>query len=245
MTYRQHTALRANHRGPATGANAIPIVGRVRRALPAATGTNPVISGNNTAAAPSVALIKTGGSYRCPSLPNEVLLGIFKLAQDDTSAGQQPNKTIQSLRLVSRRFCHLSTHLLLPVVDVAIELDSFERLNNISWNPAISRGVHTVRLTAFLLEHGDTALSGHTRYGGLYDKWFDEFQLNISAKRTLGALYSTLPVEIKKAGGSLTSLYIDYGFDGYTIDSDPRWSRLIMPAVKQLKSLRVTFPRPR
>lgn len=107
---------------------------------------------------------------RVLDLPDELLLTIFEFAggdgddggdKDDDNGdddGDQPARrpstasprTIQSIRLVCRRFCVVGSQLLLRCVDVYPDEQSLARLDQISRHPAIARGVRAVRIMHFL-----------------------------------------------------------------------------------------------
>lgn len=64
---------------------------------------------------------------------------------------EESAKTIQSLRLVCRRFCNVSSPFLLPTVRVEMNAQSLSRLDIISRHPTIGKGVRTVSvITRFL-----------------------------------------------------------------------------------------------
>ena len=55
-------------------------------------------------------------------------------------------KTIQSCRLTCRRFCEVSSGLLVRLVRVSYRLSSVSRLKDISHHPIISRGVRAIQI---------------------------------------------------------------------------------------------------
>ncbi|KAL7624616.1 hypothetical protein AAE478_006184 [Parahypoxylon ruwenzoriense] len=91
------------------------------------------------------------------NLPNETLDHIFSYVTDWTVDGKplplrvvdyrrDGQKTIKNIRLVCRRFCDTSSHLLLVVVTVSMEPSSLARLEEVSRHPLISKRVRTVRV---------------------------------------------------------------------------------------------------
>ncbi|KAF7957720.1 hypothetical protein EAE96_003290 [Botrytis aclada] len=61
-------------------------------------------------------------------------------------------KTIQSLRLVCRRICNVSSPFLLPTMIVEISAKSLAHLDMVSRHPTIGKGVKTVRVVTRCLE---------------------------------------------------------------------------------------------
>ncbi|KAK3986695.1 hypothetical protein QBC44DRAFT_134177 [Cladorrhinum sp. PSN332] len=70
-------------------------------------------------------------------MPDELLISIFEFCSE---------RDIRSCRLVCRRFCDLSSPMLLARVTVILQVDSLARLEEISHHPTISKGVRTVRI---------------------------------------------------------------------------------------------------
>ncbi|KAJ3483463.1 hypothetical protein NLG97_g7302 [Lecanicillium saksenae] len=89
---------------------------------------------------------------RVMSLPEEILLCIFELVHNfkiDSAYGfgsSESRNEIQNIRLVCRRFCHVSSHLLMSAVRVGCSEESLRRLDEISRHSVFSRGVRSVRL---------------------------------------------------------------------------------------------------
>ncbi|KAK0646014.1 hypothetical protein B0T16DRAFT_412418 [Cercophora newfieldiana] len=98
-------------------------------------------------------------------LPDELLLGIFEIVEDfefelpkhpDTSSiSYRPDgrRDIQHTRLVCRRFCSLSSQLLVRLVCVGFDKDSLSRLDAISRHPTIAKGVRSVRIILHFYSH--------------------------------------------------------------------------------------------
>ncbi|KXX76214.1 hypothetical protein MMYC01_205528 [Madurella mycetomatis] len=85
-------------------------------------------------------------------LPDEILLQIFEMVEDPTpylpslcyfGPGRQD---IKSARLVCRRFCHVSSELLVRLVRVSFNEPSLVRLEEISRHPTIAKGVRAIRV---------------------------------------------------------------------------------------------------
>ncbi|KAK0623965.1 hypothetical protein B0T14DRAFT_191844 [Immersiella caudata] len=87
--------------------------------------------------------------------PQEVLLEIFDrlpgAAPGPADWRQIPGddylKTIQALRLVCRRLCEATSHLLLPELRVFISPESLRRADLLTWNPLIAAGMRIVRVS--------------------------------------------------------------------------------------------------
>lgn len=81
-------------------------------------------------------------------LPDELLLDIFELVESSLvfSPEFSTRKDIQNTRLVCRRFCDLSSPLLVRAVPVNFHEQSLARLDEISRNPNIAKGVRSVRV---------------------------------------------------------------------------------------------------
>ncbi|KAK4034729.1 hypothetical protein C8A01DRAFT_18517 [Parachaetomium inaequale] len=85
-------------------------------------------------------------------LPDELLLDIFELVEgfdlgspflDYAGAGR---RDIKNTRLVCRRFCDMSSQLLVRLVRVGFNEPSLARLDEISRHPTIAKGVRVVRV---------------------------------------------------------------------------------------------------
>ncbi|KAI5924178.1 hypothetical protein F4810DRAFT_148965 [Camillea tinctor] len=101
-------------------------------------------------------------SLQLLDLPDEILILVFEQVKgwwlnegsfDPYSHGQ---RDIMSVRLVCRRFCHASTHLLIHFLTVSMDPPSLLRLAEVSRHPAIRKGVRGVRV---LLDFYDPALA--------------------------------------------------------------------------------------
>lgn len=95
-------------------------------------------------------------------LPDEILLSIFEYVEDwdidtEVSVSAYPNaqrkEDISNTRLVCRRFCHVSSQLLVRIVRVNFTKTSLERLDQISRHPTIAKGVHLVRISLHLYNY--------------------------------------------------------------------------------------------
>ncbi|EED16868.1 hypothetical protein TSTA_019310 [Talaromyces stipitatus ATCC 10500] len=85
-------------------------------------------------------------------LPNEVLISIFELKNPQT--GDYHRDVIPNLRLTCRRFCVLSSHLLLRTVTVDISRpDTLTRLQSIAADRNIARGVREVYIRLHFYHH--------------------------------------------------------------------------------------------
>ncbi|KAI0838851.1 hypothetical protein F5Y06DRAFT_266702 [Hypoxylon sp. FL0890] len=88
-------------------------------------------------------------------LPSEILAHIFSYVRPTASRddslrrggarhfSSSPNE-IKNIRLVCRRFCEESSHLLLPIVTVSINSTSLARLDEISLHPFIAQGIRMI-----------------------------------------------------------------------------------------------------
>lgn len=89
-------------------------------------------------------------------LPDEILLGIFRLVEDiDWELHAEiclhvDRKDIKNVRLVCRRFSNLSSELLVRRVRISPSEASLARLDAISRHPTISKGVCIVRVVLHL-----------------------------------------------------------------------------------------------
>jgi hypothetical protein len=85
-------------------------------------------------------------------LPDELLIKISGYVKGWEPHGRSLSESgggvreIKTLRLTCKRFCNISTHLLIHFVRVELNPSSLSRLENISRHPAISRGVQGVRV---------------------------------------------------------------------------------------------------
>ncbi|RYP10690.1 hypothetical protein DL764_000480 [Monosporascus ibericus] len=103
-------------------------------------------------------------------LPDEILLGIFELAEDfDFDCpflyyGGAGRKDIQNARLVCRRFCNVSSQLLVRLVCVNFNEPSLARLEEISRHPTIAKGVRAVRVVLHFHNFSFTGLDSFISY---------------------------------------------------------------------------------
>lgn len=80
-------------------------------------------------------------------LPDEMLLQIFDNFKDELGSaelfyGTSKNadiKSIQNVRLTCRRLCNISSHLLVPRLEVSPSISSLERLEHVTRHPEISQ----------------------------------------------------------------------------------------------------------
>lgn len=109
--------------------------------------------------------------------PDEVLLNIvncFKSTLDKSqlylNKGFVSNiKTIQSIRLTCRRLCEISSHLLVPCMDITPTLSSLEHVDQVLSHPLISRGLRLICVSVPILEAG--VAEDFNRFCGLsFDK---------------------------------------------------------------------------
>ncbi|RYP11877.1 hypothetical protein DL767_011280 [Monosporascus sp. MG133] len=103
-------------------------------------------------------------------LPDEILLNIFELAEDldfdspflyYVDAGR---KDIKNIRLVCRRFCNVSSQLLVRLVCVHFNEPSLARLEEISRHPTIAKGVRAVRVVLHFHNFSFTDLDSFISY---------------------------------------------------------------------------------
>ncbi|KAM0144768.1 hypothetical protein ACHAP3_000801 [Botrytis cinerea] len=76
---------------------------------------------------------------------------------------EESAKTIQSLRLVCRRFCNVSSPFLLPTVRVEMNAQSLSRLDIISRHPTIGKGVRAVTVITRFLNYTFDSFEGFHR----------------------------------------------------------------------------------
>ncbi|RYP57085.1 hypothetical protein DL769_009707 [Monosporascus sp. CRB-8-3] len=119
-------------------------------------------------------------------LPDKILLKIFELAEDldfDSpflyyrDAGR---KDIENIRLVCRRFCNVSSQLLVRLVRVSFNEPSLARLEEISRHPTIAKGVRAVRVVLHFHNFSFTDLDSFISYHADVV----EDQVNISDRAT-------------------------------------------------------------
>lgn len=90
-------------------------------------------------------------------LPNEILAHIFVSVRGPPYINEPiwlgtlgywdgGPKEIKNTRLVCRKFCNESSHLLMPAVSISANPSSLARLEGISRHPLIAKGVRTVRV---------------------------------------------------------------------------------------------------
>ncbi|RYP53946.1 hypothetical protein DL768_001168 [Monosporascus sp. mg162] len=102
--------------------------------------------------------------------PDEILLKIFELAEDlhfDSPFlyyGDAGRKDIQNTRLVCRRFCNVSSQLLVRLVRVKFNEPSLARLEEISRHPTIAKGVRAVRVVLHFHNFSFTDLDSFISY---------------------------------------------------------------------------------
>ena len=95
-------------------------------------------------------------------LPDEILISIFECFEDWDEGdffmrfGGYQKKVIKSIRLTCQRFRDFSSHLLLPLVNVALNASSISRLEQISRHPSISKGVRRIQV---VLDYFDSVLA--------------------------------------------------------------------------------------
>ncbi|KAI1505686.1 hypothetical protein F5X99DRAFT_215445 [Biscogniauxia marginata] len=120
-------------------------------------------------------------------LPDEILILIFEhvkgwwMHERKFDPYSTNHRDIMNVRLVCRRFCYSSSHLLIHFLTVSMELSSLSRLSEISRHPAIRRGVRGIRV---LLHFYDSALAD--------DFWrFVAFRKD-DLKKTIGDIQAAL-----------------------------------------------------
>ncbi|KAI0849577.1 hypothetical protein F5Y00DRAFT_268996 [Daldinia vernicosa] len=102
-------------------------------------------------------------------LPGEVLLMIFEefknFYQDPNMRNTRiyKNRNIVNVRLTCKKFCSVSSHLLLDSVNVEINLRSVQRFQDISKHPLIARGVRSIRI--LLHYHSGSLAENLSTYG--------------------------------------------------------------------------------
>ncbi|TGJ81363.1 hypothetical protein E0Z10_g7402 [Xylaria hypoxylon] len=84
--------------------------------------------------------------------------------------GQQPTPDIQNARLTCRRFCNASSHLLIDYVLLEPQSDSLARLQGISRNPLIRKGVRAVEVS-LRCYHSSLA----SNLGSFTTSWHNQF----------------------------------------------------------------------
>ncbi|KAK4152179.1 hypothetical protein C8A00DRAFT_35148 [Chaetomidium leptoderma] len=96
-------------------------------------------------------------------VPNEILLKIFEFVEgfdydSESYRWAMCRKYIQNCRLTCRRFCSVSSHMLIRLVRVDLRASSLSRLEEISRHPTISKGVRAVLV---VLQSYNQMLSTH------------------------------------------------------------------------------------
>ncbi|KAK7753171.1 hypothetical protein SLS62_004904 [Diatrype stigma] len=97
------------------------------------------------------------GPVHILDLPNEILgeicvyvrgapCGKEPLQLGDISYSDDGREAIKNTRLVCRKLCEASSHLLIPAISVSMSLSSLARLDQISRHPWIATGVRSVRV---------------------------------------------------------------------------------------------------
>ncbi|KAK0706988.1 hypothetical protein B0T26DRAFT_756396 [Lasiosphaeria miniovina] len=121
-------------------------------AKPTSAGEAIELDMNDTTTAALMSLATERPRHIAP-VPNEVLLQIFSYLQASKpnrrvpgEAIREPNKSIQNIRLVSRQFCTLASHMLIPVIDIDVTPSGLRIIDSISRHPTISCGVEVVRI---------------------------------------------------------------------------------------------------
>ncbi|KAK4154570.1 hypothetical protein C8A00DRAFT_42643 [Chaetomidium leptoderma] len=103
-------------------------------------------------------------------LPDELLLEIFELVEDFDFDSRflyydgPGRKDIKNTRLVCRRFCDVSSQLLVRLVRVNFDEPSLARLDEISRNHNIARGVRAVRVVLHFYNSSFTDLDWFISY---------------------------------------------------------------------------------
>lgn len=98
-------------------------------------------------------------------LPNEILAHIFVYVRGPPYINEPiwlgtlgywdgGPKEIKNTRLVCRKFCNESSHLLMPAVSISANPSSLARLEGISRHPLIAKGVRTVRVIVHFYARG-------------------------------------------------------------------------------------------
>ncbi|KAK3361059.1 hypothetical protein B0T24DRAFT_685182 [Lasiosphaeria ovina] len=86
-----------------------------------------------------------------PSIPSEILRMIFSNLQESTPSDPSPNRDLQRIRMVSRRFYNLSSDMLFPVIDIDISTTSLRNIDMISRHETMRLGVRAVRIGVDLM----------------------------------------------------------------------------------------------
>ncbi|KAI1136908.1 hypothetical protein F5Y05DRAFT_389449 [Hypoxylon sp. FL0543] len=113
--------------------------------------------------------------------PSEIFAQIFgylrgelprydHLQREDAQYFNSGPNEIKNLRLVCRRFCEESSHLLLPTVTVDICSTSLARLDKISRHPSISQGVRAV---VVVLRVFSSALAHELDFEFVHHQWLE------------------------------------------------------------------------
>ncbi|KAK0706990.1 hypothetical protein B0T26DRAFT_680580 [Lasiosphaeria miniovina] len=95
---------------------------------------------------------KTKRPHGVPSIPSKILRMIFSNLQQSTPPSDpNPNRNLQRIRMVSRRFYNLSSDMLFPVIDIDISTTSLRKIDIISRHEAMRLGVRAVRIRVDLM----------------------------------------------------------------------------------------------
>lgn len=87
------------------------------------------------------------------NLPDELLMDIFEDLRGGISIRDKVGtKDIKSIRLTCRRFCDVSSHLLLYRLDVSVTHRSLNHLDEVSRHPTISKGIRSLWIRAALFK---------------------------------------------------------------------------------------------
>lgn len=103
-------------------------------------------------------------------LPDEILLNIFEFVEDLNFDSpflyyiHASKKDIKNTRLVCRRFCNVSSQLLIRLVRVSFNEPSLARLEEISRHPTIAKGVRAVRVVLHFYNFSFTDLDWFISY---------------------------------------------------------------------------------
>lgn len=102
-------------------------------------------------------------------LPDELLLEIFELMEADDVSFSFPiygpdTKDIKNSRLVCRRFCDVSSQLLLRHVQVGFNETSLAHLEEVSRHPTIAKGVRSVEVVLHFYSYSFPDLEGFLSY---------------------------------------------------------------------------------
>lgn len=167
-------------------------------------------------------------------LPDEILLEIFEALEgfnhDLDEVMRSPSwfrsnvKDIKNARLVCRRFCDLSSQLLVNFVVVTPTETSLERLDEISRHPTISKGVRDVQVVLRLHSHDladfDDFVSYFAHHVGQNLKYFDNPTTCESWKITEQAAAETM-AKGRKFEDMLSRLTLADADDPDPDDTDP------------------------